>query len=224
MPFSSLSGGRWGRGSNPSPFLLHCFPCLGEIPHSQLSPTHQGIHHTTPPPAAPQSLRSRQIQPCRRPCEGRASSRCPRGLVRVVAAKGRGSCPAGCSLRAPKRGRPGSVGQGRPSGVAVRRGHRGWLRRRGPEVEGYRVLLTRRRHRQQLGQVRVAAIILDLPVDDAARDLQRLLRGGRRGAHGGGHGGGGGAQAGRRLHARPEGASSPPAAPPPAKSRRALRA
>lgn len=59
------------------------------------------------------------------------------------------------------------------------------------------MLLTRRRHCQQLGQVRVASVILDLPVDDAARDLQRLLRGGRRGAHGGGHGRGDGDGGGR---------------------------
>lgn len=50
------------------------------------------------------------------------------------------------------------------------------------------MLLTRHRHRQQLGEVRVTAIILDLPVDDAARDLQHLVRGGRRGDHDGGHG------------------------------------
>lgn len=115
-------------------------------------------------------------------------------------------------------------------GVAARRGTRvAEATRAGGR--GPRVRLTRRRHRQQLGEVRVAAIILDLPIDDAARDLQRLLRGGRRGAHGGGHGdgdgdgdGGAGARAGKRLRAQPEGASSPPAAPPPAKSRQALRA
>lgn len=57
------------------------------------------------------------------------------------------------------------------------------------KVDG--ALLTGRGHGQQLGQVRVAAIVLDLSIDDAARDLQRLVPGGRRGADGGRHGGGG---------------------------------
>lgn len=197
MPFSSPSAGIRGRRANPSSFLLQCSPYYGEIPHPQLSPTHQSAHYTTTPhtppkpqkpsdSALPPSLRRQSQQPL-----------CPRGLARAGAAKGRGSCPAGCPPRAPTRGRPGSAGQGRPAGGRGATGAPGRARRREQEAEGHRVLLTRRRHCQQLGQVRVAAVILDLPVDDAARDLQRLLRGGRRWAHGGGHGDGDGDGGGR---------------------------
>lgn len=78
-------------------------------------------------------------------------------------------------------------------------------------AEVYGALLTGRGHGQQLGQVRVAAIVLDLSVDDAARDLQCLVPGGHRGADGGRHGGGGAERRrrGERAAAGPESGGGP---------------
>lgn len=125
VPFSSPSAGIRGRRANPSSFLLQCSPYHGEIPHPQLSPTHQRAHYTPTPHVPPQASEALRLSPAAVPEKAGPAAAVPGALP------GREPPRAGDRARlAARRGPPRVAGQAAPAkadlqGVAVRPGHRG---------------------------------------------------------------------------------------------------